>query len=292
MAAAFAVAATAVKGQSVETAIQKLAEARPTANNLFWALDRMKLVIDEYDKLQNTNRPSENMPGDLSDALIREALDIFEEDRSACKRIGRNAQPLISSTARILTVCNAGFLATAGDGTALSAIYRAFEDGKQIHVYVPETRPLFQGARLTAWELKQAGIPFTLVVDSAASGLVRDGKVDVCIIGADRIVSNGDAANKIGSYQLALACKQHKIPFFVAAPWSTIDTDRHDGRSITIEQRSPAEVYEYGSLYEIIPPDIDISNPAFDLIPAEFISGIITEKTVHYPPYRFTNKQE
>ncbi|MCF7811409.1 S-methyl-5-thioribose-1-phosphate isomerase [bacterium] len=279
VAVALAVAATAVKtsgsSDKITTAIDGLRKTRPTAQNLFWALDRMSKIVEEA---INTKLDQSL----LTQSIVNEALEILEDDRNCCSYIGGNAQSLIKDNARILTICNTGFLATAGDGTALSAVYRAHDDGKNIHVYACETRPLLQGARLTAWELKQAGIPFTLIVDSAAASLAAKGEFDICIIGADRIAANGDTVNKIGSYQLALACEAHNIPFYVAAPTSTIDFKCMNGDYIPIEERPAEEVFNIRR--EIITPEgINIRNPAFDLVTADLISGIITENGVEKP---------
>jgi len=281
VAAALGVAVTAVKYRNSRlqkkllSAIDGLYATRPTAANLFWALDRMKEI--------GVQTPDDE---DLVEAVVKEALDILEDDRRRCLAIGEAGNALISETARILTICNTGFLATGGEGTALSVVYRAHEAGKGVHVWICETRPLLQGERLTAWELKNAGISFTLLVDSAAAGLIAAGKVDICIIGADRIAKNGDTANKIGSYPLALACRMHNIPFYVAAPESTIDRECPDGSKIIIEERSPDEVTGFGSK-KVAPDDTPAWNPAFDVVPADYITGIITENGVLEAPYMF-----
>ena len=281
VAAALAVAATAVKSDKstvrtrVIEAIEGLYSTRPTAVNLFWALNRMKQLSEQT--------------GDdavLKKTLVEKALLILEDDRERCRRIGEYGSGIIPDGARILTVCNTGFLATGGEGTALAAVYRAFADGKKIHVYPCETRPLLQGARLTAWELNNAGIPFTLIVDSAAASLVRGGGVDLCIIGADRIAANGDTANKIGSYQTAIACVKHNIPYSVLAPESTIDRECPDGNSIPVEIRSSDEVTTLQGV-NIAPDGAEAWNPAFDVVPAEMIDAIITENGVFRPPFRF-----
>jgi len=255
--------------------INSLSQARPTAVNLTWALKKMRSVVD------NTLQDDQ-----LRSGLLEQAIAIHEDDINRCSAMADNGQAVVNETSNILTVCNTGFLATGGIGTAASIFYRAFDLGKKIHVYACETRPLLQGARLTAWEMSRANIPVTLMVDSAAAGLVRQGKIDVCIIGADRVAANGDVANKIGSYQLALACRAHKVPFYVAAPWSTIDTDCPDGDHIPIEERSSEEVTKIGKT-TIPPVKISVYNPAFDRIPAELITGIISEKGIHTPPYNF-----
>lgn len=281
VAAALAVAATALKNRNKSTlrktinAIDGLFSTRPTAQNLFWALERMR------DVAIRTAREEE-----LTTKLVDEAMEILEDDRNRCRLIGNNGARLIDNVTNVLTICNTGFLATGGEGTALAVIYRAQDEGKKVHVYACETRPLLQGARLTAWELQNAGIPFTLIVDSAAAGLIASSKVDVCIIGADRIAVNGDTANKIGSYQLALACQVHGVDFYVAAPESTIDTGCLRGEEIPLEERSPEEVLICGSK-RIALAGVSAVNPAFDLVPAQCITGIITEKKVYKPPYNF-----
>lgn len=292
VAAALAVAATAVKHAAndqiypvLTEVIDSLAASRPTASNLFWALKRMKRILRNSPLVVRGGVKSEK----LAAALVEEALYIMRDDERRCDDIGKTAQKVIPADANILTVCNAGFLATAGDGTALSAVYRAHDMGKCIHLYAPETRPLLQGARLTTWEMQRAGIPVTLMVDSAVAGQAAQGRFDVCIIGADRIAANGDVANKIGSYQIALACHAHSIPFYVAAPWSTIDVNCATGDDIPIEQRSPDEVTQFHGAVAA-PEGVEAINPAFDVVPARLISGIITEKQVNRPPYNFRER--
>jgi len=281
VAAALAVAATAMKTgadgvrDGVISAIDGLAATRPTAANLFRALERMQRVVD---------RTVDD--SDLEQMLVDEALGVLDDDRRLCSAIGRHGNKLIPDTARILTVCNTGFLATAGEGTALAAVYRARDAGKKVQVFVCETRPLLQGARLTAWELTEAGIPVTLMVDSAAAGLIAEGGVDLCLIGADRIAANGDVVNKVGSYQLALACKHHDLPFYVAAPGTTVDTACSDGSVIPVEERSAEEV-AYWAGQRVAPTGVSVWNPAFDHVPADLVTGIITEEGVIHPPYIF-----
>ncbi len=252
-----------------------LAKARPTAVNLFWALDRMKKVIYK-------NKTDD--VGKLKKLLLKEADAIFDEDRETCRNIGRYGATLLKNGDTVLTHCNAGALATADYGTALAAIFVAVEEGKEISVYVDETRPLLQGARLTTWELKQAGIDVTLICDNMAAQVMKEGKVDVVITGADRIASNGDAANKIGTYGLALLGKAHNVPFYIAAPKSSFDMTLKSGDEIPIEQRNPEEVTK-GFGEQIAPDGIKVYNPAFDVTPCELIRGIITEKGIVYPPY-------
>jgi len=281
--AALAVAATAVKfaddpsqRRKTLTAIDGLYTTRPTAVNLFWALDRMKDVLIQT--------PDED---NFTEIIVKEAVDIMEDDRIRCSNMGKHGAELIKDGDNILTICNTGFLATGGEGTALNAIYQAHDQEKKIHVYPLETRPLLQGARLTAWELNNAGIPFTLIADSAAAILASTRKIDLCVIGSDRIAANGDTANKIGSYQLALVCKAHGIPFSVVAPESTIDRNCPDGSKIPIEERLATEVGACNGK-QIAPTDIDCWNPAFDVTPNNLISSIVTEKGVNYPPFDFS----
>ncbi len=238
----------------------RLAATRPTAVNLFWALDRCR-----------------NQTG--MDALIREALSILEEDILMCRAIGEHGAPLIKEGMGILTHCNAGALATGDFGTALSPLYVAHAEGRSFSVYSDETRPLLQGSRLTAWELQRAGIDVTTICDSMAAQVMKEGRIDLVIVGSDRIAANGDAANKIGTYGLAILAKHHGIPFYVAAPTSTVDASLASGDSIPIERRDPSEV--------AAAEGVQVYNPAFDVSPHSLISGIITEKGVHRPPFNF-----
>jgi len=256
-------------------AIECLALTRPTAVNLFWALERMRILLE---KVSGQSGPQ------IIAALRREALEILEEDRRVCRRIGQNGSALIPSRARILTHCNAGSLATADYGTALGVIYAAVEEGKHIEVFADETRPLLQGARLTAWELKERNIPVTLLCDSAAGSLLARGAVDCVITGADRIAANGDTANKVGTYPLSVLARKHGVPFYVAAPLSTVDLSLSSGDVIPIEERSPEEV-THMSGRPVAPEGIDVFNPAFDITPAENISAIITEAGIIRPPF-------
>lgn len=240
-----------------------LAKSRPTAVNLFWALDRMKRARD----------------------LKAEAVAIFEEDLAANRTMGRYGAELVPKGARIMTHCNAGALATAGYGTALGVIRAAQEAGKQVSVLVNETRPYLQGARLTAWEMVQEGIPATLITDNMAGHLLSHGEADLIVVGADRIAANGDAANKIGTYTLAVLARRHGLPFYVAAPLSTFDRSLADGSAIPIEERPADEVTGYrGTRWA--PEGVRVRNPAFDVTPAELITGIITEKGVALAPDR------
>jgi methylthioribose-1-phosphate isomerase len=250
--------------------------ARPTAVNLAWAVDRVLAVSKN------------GTGGDLRDLVYDEATRILDNDRAMCRRIGEHGADIIPDGAKIITHCNAGALATGGIGTALAAIYVAAEQGKRVTVYADETRPLLQGSRLTAWELERAGIPVTILVDSAAASLMRDTKIDLCIVGADRIAQNGDVANKIGTFPLALAAKHHGVPFYVAAPTSTLDPSTKSGEEILIEQRGRNEV---SSPFDTptAPDGVDVYNPAFDVTPADLITAIITDRHVVRPPFRFSH---
>ena len=258
-AAAFGV----VLDRGSEQAFQILAASRPTAVNLFWALGRMKKAKD----------------------LEAEALAIYDEDLAANRKMGKLGAELIPARARVMTHCNAGALATAGYGTALGVVRAAHESGKKISVIANETRPYLQGARLTAWEMVQEGIPCTLITDSMAGHLISRGEVDVVVVGADRIAANGDVANKIGTYSIAVLARRHGIPFYVAAPVSTFDPSIPDGSHITIEERPAAEVTGYREM-RWAPEGVSVRNPAFDVTPAELISGIICEKGVVLNPSR------
>jgi methylthioribose-1-phosphate isomerase len=264
-------------GRVAESAA-RLASARPTAVNLEWALDRMQ-------------RAALRGGADVSAALRAEATRILDEDREMCRRIGEHGAALIPNGARVLTHCNAGALATGGMGTALAAIYIAVEQGRSVRVYADETRPLLQGSRLTAWELRRAGIPVTVLVDGAAASLMQAGEIDLCIVGADRIARNGDVANKIGTYPLAIAAKHHGVPFYVAAPASTFDPRLDHGAEMLIEQRGANEVRcGFGTL--TAPLDADVYNPAFDVTPAELITAIVSDQGIHRAPYRFGGPAE
>ena len=251
-----------------------LAGSRPTAVNLFWALDRLKRKA--------ASLRGKASPQQIADALLEEAQAIHEEDRQICRDIGRHGAELLADGQGVLTHCNAGGLATADYGTALAVFFAAFESGKKIHVYADETRPLLQGARLTTWELQQRGIPVTLICDSMAAQVMREGRVQAVVTGADRIAANGDAANKIGTYSVALAAAAHKIPFYVAAPESTFDLSLPSGDAIPIEQRDPREI-THGFGRQTAPDGVDVYNPAFDVTPAELIAGLICEKGVIQP---------
>jgi methylthioribose-1-phosphate isomerase len=251
-----------------------LATARPTAVNLFWALERMcARATRDY----NAARP-------IVDGLFEEARLIYEQDREICRRIGAIGAELLRDGSTVLTHCNAGALATADYGTALAPIYVAKDQGKRVAVYADETRPLLQGARLTAWELTQAGIDVTLITDSMAGRVLFEGKIDAVFVGADRIARNGDSANKIGTYAVAILCKHHGIPFYVAAPTSTVDLGCASGEDIPIEERRADEVTAPQGV-RFAAAGIDVFNPAFDVAPASLITAIITEEGVARPPF-------
>ncbi len=260
---------------------QRLWRTRPTARNLFWALERMKRVYEE----NKDRRLSE-----LKKIILAEAQSIEREDLEINKKIGHFGQELIPDGAVILTHCNAGGLATAGYGTALGVIRAAAEQGKKIRVLADETRPFLQGARLTVWELKKEKIPVTLITDSMAGWLMKSGEVGLVIVGADRIASNGDTANKVGTYSLAVLAKENKVPFYVAAPLSTFDLNLASGHEIPIEERNPDEVRKIrGQLITL--PDVPVRNPAFDVTPGRLITAIITEKGIIRPPYKRSLRQ-
>lgn len=256
--------------RQLENVCDVLAKTRPTAVNLFWAIDRMKRVAE-------TNR---NMDLNSIRAILKaEAIAIEADDLRICKDIGANGAPLIREGATVLTHCNAGGLATAGYGTALGVIRAAHEAGKKIRVIADETRPWLQGARLTTWELMKDGIPVTLISDNMAGWLMQKGEIDCCVVGADRIAANGDTANKIGTYSVAVLAKEHKIPFYVAAPISTLDLSLASGEEIPIEERVITEVTHIKGI-PIAPEGVKVRNPAFDVTPARYVTAIITEKGV------------
>jgi len=259
----------------LEETIKLLASTRPTAVNLFWALHRM----EECAKNHKGNN--------LKKALLKEAILIHEDDKEKCRKMGKYGASLIKDGDTILTHCNAGALATGGMGTALAAIYTANEQGKKIKVFADETRPLLQGARLTTWELKQAGIDVTLICDNMAGVVMKEGKINLVIVGADRIVKNGDVANKIGTYTVAVLAKEHNIPFYVIAPTSTIDLSLDNGSQIPIEERGAYEV-THGLGKRIAPAGINVYSPAFDVTPNRFITAIVTENGIAYPPFIHT----
>jgi len=263
--------------ESREAALQAcdyLATSRPTAVNLFWALDRMRGIVNR--------NPNVASPVDLAQALLREARLIHDEDRRMCHAIGEYGAQLLDDNSGVLTHCNTGGLATSEYGTALAAIFTAQDQGKKIHVFADETRPLLQGSRLTAWELQQRQVPCTVICDSMAAQVMREGRVQAVIVGADRITARGDTANKIGTYGVAVLAKYHNIPFYVAAPRSTFDLSIVSGEAIPIEQRKPEEITN-GLGRQTAPTGIDVYNPAFDVTPAELITAIVTERGIIAP---------
>lgn len=259
----------------IQAVAQEMKATRPTAVNLFWAVDRM---------LRRAEAELARGPRAVAAALEAEAEAILREDVETNRRIGAAGAALVPSGAGVLTHCNTGSLATAGYGTALGVIRAAHHQGKGIHVYVGETRPVLQGARLTAWELMQEGVPVTLITDNAAGALMSQGRIQLVIVGADRVTANGDVVNKIGTYSLAVLARAHGIPFYVAAPLSTVDLSTATGADVPIEERSPREVTHIGET-PIAPAGVNVVNPAFDVTPARLVSGLITEKGIVRPPY-------
>lgn len=254
---------------------ETIKKTRPTAVNLFWAIDRILKCAEMF-----TNEVMDN----FNTAIEQEALAIYKEEVEACRQIGIVGNFLIGNPSTVLTHCNAGALATGEYGTALSPIYIASKEGKKVHVFSDETRPLLQGARLTAWELQYENIPVTLICDNMAGQVMKEKKIDLVIVGADRIAMNGDTANKIGTYSLSILAKYHRIPFYVAAPASTFDFSIYNGTQIPIEQRNPDEICIFNGK-RTAPKDISIYNPAFDVTPAENITAFITEKGLISPPF-------
>ncbi|MGA2570778.1 MAG: S-methyl-5-thioribose-1-phosphate isomerase [Terracidiphilus sp.] len=255
----------------------RLAATRPTAVNLFWAIDRMRSL---FAKLLASGAAL----AEIQEKLLAEAHAMYEEDIAACKAMGAHGAALLPDEGGVLTHCNAGALATCGYGTALGVIRSAVERGKKIHVYADETRPFLQGARLTAWELMADKIPTTVICDNMAASLMAKGKIQAVVVGADRIAANGDTANKIGTYNIAILAREHGVPFYVAAPWSTIDLATATGDGIPIEERPAKEVTHYAGK-QITPNGVGICNPAFDVTPAKYIAAIITEHGVLRRPY-------
>jgi methylthioribose-1-phosphate isomerase len=254
-----------------------LAATRPTAVNLFWAIDRMKQLFGRL-------VASGASLAQIQEKLLAEAHAMYEEDIAACKAMGAHGASLLPDEGGVLTHCNAGALATCGYGTALGVIRAAVERGKRIHVFADETRPFLQGARLTAWELMADGIPTTVICDNMAASLMRAGRIQAVVVGADRIAANGDFANKIGTYNVAILAREHGIPFFVAAPWSTIDLATESGDAIPIEERPAIEVTHHGGK-QLTPHGVGIANPAFDVTPAKYVTAVITERGVLRAPY-------
>jgi methylthioribose-1-phosphate isomerase len=260
-----------------ETICSVLAATRPTAVNLFWAIDRMKRLFAQLHTSGATLHQ-------VQEKILAEAHAMYEEDIAACKTMGAFGAALLPQEGGVLTHCNAGALATCGYGTALGVIRAAVEQGKQIHVFADETRPFLQGARLTAWELMADGIPTTVICDNMAASFMRAGRIQAVVVGADRIAANGDFANKIGTYNVAILAREHGIPFYVAAPWSTIDTATPTGDAIPIEERPAIEVTHHGGK-QLTPHGVGICNPAFDVTPAGYVTAIITERGVLRGPY-------
>jgi methylthioribose-1-phosphate isomerase len=262
--------------QELQIGIEQLKTSRPTAVNLFWAIQRIQSIIEE----------SEGIKADLlKQNVISEAIKISDEEVHMETRMAEFGQKFIPDHANIIHHCNTGALATAGIGTALGVIRMAHEMGKHIHIFVDETRPRLQGARLTSWELKKLGIAHTIIVDGASGYIMKNNKIDACLVGCDRIAANGDVANKIGTYNLALVAAAHAVPFYSVGPTSTIDVSAATGEAIPIEERSSREVTHIGNR-QITPDDVEVSNPAFDVTPANYITGIVTERGVAYPPYQ------
>src|SRR5262245_32457032 len=252
-----------------------IGKTRPTAVNLFWAIKRMR---EKFEFLRMRPVPQ------VKDALIEEAKRMHAEDIAANQHTGRHGATLMPTSGGVLTHCNAGALATAGYGTALGVIRAAVEQGKKIHVYADETRPFLQGSRLTAWELMKDGIPTTVISDNMAGVMMKQGKIGAIVVGADRIAANGDVANKIGTYSVAILAKEHGIPFYVAAPISTVDLACPDGSQIPIEQRNSKEVTHIAGK-QMVPDGVEVENPAFDVTPAKYVAAIITEKGIAKAPY-------
>jgi methylthioribose-1-phosphate isomerase len=259
----------------LEQICKTLAATRPTAVNLFWAIERMR---GRFEQLASASID------EIKRALIQEAQQMHAEDIAACRTMGRHGALLMPASGGVLTHCNAGALATCGYGSALGVIRAAVEAGKKIHVFADETRPFLQGSRLTAWELMKDGIPTTVISDNMAGAMMKQGKIDAVVVGADRIAANGDTANKIGTYTVAVLAKEHRIPFYVAAPCSTVDLATPDGDQIPIEQRSSREVTHFAGK-QITPDGIGVENPAFDVTPHRYISAIITERGIAKAPY-------
>ena len=276
VAAAYGIALEAMKKQNesqdkfdnaINVAFKILAQSRPTAVNLFWALNRMRSLWMENKNIS---------PSETARIFLQEAHKIFEEDIRINKAIGKYGAELIPNGTRVLTHCNAGALATAGHGTALGVFRSAVETGKKISVFADETRPFLQGARLTAWEMMQENIPVTLITDNMSGHLMQHGEIDAVVVGTDRVAANGDVANKIGTYMVAVLAKRHNIPFYVACPVSTIDLTIKSGEDIPIEERNPDEVRGFRD-YHWAPENVNIRNPSFDVTPAELVTGLITE---------------
>ena len=284
IAASYGLALTAVRSQAVDvdalklelaTAMDTLRASRPTAVNLFWAMDRMEKL---------TTNPKLDSVNALKNAVLAEAHAIAEEDVAINKAIGMNAMPLVPDEATIIHHCNTGSLATMDYGTALGIIRMAHEQGKKVLALLDETRPRLQGGRLSAYELKEQGVPFKVIVDGASGHFMRTLGVDLCVVGADRVAANGDTANKIGTYNLAVVAHENGVPFYVAAPTTTIDMATKHGDEIEIEERPASEITHVREC-QITPDNVEVANPAFDVTPSKYITAIITEKGVVYPPF-------
>jgi len=261
--------------QELDRCCEMVGKTRPTAVNLFWAIRRMQ---DKFESLRI--RPLQQ----IKQALIEEAQRMHAEDIAANQAMGRLGAMLMPASGGVLTHCNAGALATCGYGTALGVIRAAVEQGKKIHVYADETRPFLQGSRLTAWELMKDGIPTTVISDNMAGAMMKAGRIGAIVVGADRIAANGDVANKIGTYTIAVLAKEHNVPFYVAAPFSTIDLETADGSKIPIEQRNPKEVTHIAGK-QMVPEGVEVENPAFDVTPAKYVTAIVTERGIARAPY-------
>ena len=259
-----------------------IGKTRPTAVNLFWAIHRMR---EKFDSVAQLPVPQ------IQQSLVEESKRVLREDIASNQAMGRHGAVLMPASGNVLTHCNAGALATGGYGTALGVIRAAIEGGKKLHVFADETRPFLQGARLTAWELMKDGIPTTVIPDSSAGSMMRAGKIGAIVVGADRIAANGDVANKIGTYQVAVLAKENDVPFYVAAPFSTVDLQTPDGSRIPIEQRSASEVTHFAGK-QITPDGVGIANPAFDVTPAKYVVAIITERGVARAPYTQSLQQQ
>jgi len=267
--------------QELDHICEIIGQTRPTAVNLFWAIRRMQAKFETL-----RARPV----AQIKQALVEEAQRMHAEDIAANQAMGRHGATLMPASGGVLTHCNAGALATAGYGTALGVIRAAVEQGKKIHVYADETRPFLQGSRLTAWELMKDGIPTTVISDNMAGAMMNQGKIAAIVVGADRIAANGDVANKIGTYTVAVLAKEHGIPFYVAAPISTVDLDTPDGSKIPIEQRNAREVTHIAGK-QMVPDGVEIENPAFDVTPAKYVTAIITELGIARAPYEESLRQ-
>ena len=259
-----------------------IGKTRPTAVNLFWAIHRMR---EKFDSVAQLPVPQ------IQQSRVEESKRVLREDIASNQAMGRHGAVLMPASGNVLTHCNAGALATGGYGTALGVIRAAIEGGKKLHVFADETRPFLQGARLTAWELMKDGIPTTVIPDSSAGSMMRAGKIGAIVVGADRIAANGDVANKIGTYQVAVLAKENNVPFYVAAPFSTVDLQTPDGSRIPIEQRSASEVTHFAGK-QITPDGVGIANPAFDVTPAKYVVAIITERGVARAPYTQSLQQQ